>query len=176
MRGRQVSGLAVHRRGRRGFTLLEIMVVVWALGLTLFLGTTILLGALRIEKAAAAAERRNSLHGILADHFRADVALAGATPEKVGMLKAGPTCLILRLADGTYVVYRVEEGRLERAALATADATPYWMSLAGDGVVVAFTAAETDRRVLTLTLQEPDDSGRRKWTTTIAAALGGDLR
>jgi hypothetical protein len=168
--------LAVFRRSRRGFTLLEITAVVWALGLTLLLGTTILLAALRIEKAAAAAEHRNSLHGIVADHFRADVALAGATPETLHTLKAGPTCLILRLADGTYVVYRAEEGRLERAALATAAATPYWMPLAGDGVTAAFAAAGTDRRVLTLTLQEPDDSGRRKWTTAIAAALGGDLR
>ncbi len=162
--------------GRRGFTLLEMLVVIWALLLTLFLGTVILLGALRIERAAAAAERRLALHGILADHFRADVAQAGATPEDVGALKAGPTCLILRLADRTYVVYRAQEGRLERAALATAGATPYWMPLAGDGVTATFTAAGPDRRVLTLTLQEPDEFGRRQRTTAIAAALGGDLR
>lgn len=150
--------------------------VIWALTLTLFLGTVTLLGALRIEKAAAAAERRHALHGIIADHFRADVAQAGATPEGVGALKAGPSCLILRLADGTHVVYRAHEGRLERAALAQADATPYWMPLAGDGATVTFAAAGPDRRVLTLTLQEPDEFGRRQRTTTIAAALGGDLR
>jgi len=161
---------------RRGFTLLEMLAVIWALGLVMFLGVTLLLGAMRIEKAASTADHQNTLHGILADQFREDVARAGATPESVGQLKAGPTCLILRLADGTYVVYRAEAGRLERAALAAAGATPYWMPLGGEGLTVAFATTGSDRRVLTLTLQEPVGSGLRKHTTAITAALGGDLR
>ncbi len=163
-------------RVRRGFTLLELLAVIWALSVVLFLGVVTLLGATRIHRAASAADHQNTLHGILADQFREDVALAAATPEAVGQRKAGPSCLILRLADGSYVVYRAEAGRLERAALAAADAAPYWMPLEGEGVTVAFTRTGPDQRVLTLTLQESIGSGPRKRTTEIMAALGGDLR
>lgn len=176
MRIQDVSGIMSFRGNRRGFTLLEMLAVIWALGLVLLLGVTLLLGTMRIEKAAAAADHQNALHAIAADQFRADVALASATPARVGQLKAGPTCLILRLADGTDVVYRAEAGRLERAALAAADAAPYWMPLENVGGTVVFASTGSKRRVLTLTLQEPIGSGARKHTTAITAALGGDLR
>ena len=161
---------------RRGFTLLEILAVIWALSLVLFLGIVTLLGATQIQKVASTADHQNTLRGIVADQFREDVALATATPEAVGPLKAGPNCLILRLADGSYVAYRVEADRLQRAALAKAGAAPYWMPLGGEGVAVTFARTGPDQRVLTLTIQEPIGSGPRKRTTEIMAALGGDLR
>jgi hypothetical protein len=159
----------------RGFSLLEMVAVIWALSLVMFLGAVTLLGATRIHKASSAADHRNTLHSILADQFRADVALAAATAEGVGQLKAGPNCLILRLADGSHVVYRVEAGRLERAALAAGGAAPHWVPLGGqgEGEGVAFARTGPDQRILTLTLQEP---GPRTRTTEIMAALGGDLR
>jgi hypothetical protein len=164
------------RASRRGFSLLEIVAVIWALSLVMFLGVVTLLGATRVHQASSVADHQNTLHSILADRFRADVALAVAAAEGVGHLKAGPECVILRLGDGSYVVYRVAAGRLERAALASAGAAPSWMPLGGEGVGVAFARTGPDQRILTLTLQEPGGSGARKRTTEIMAALGGDLR
>jgi hypothetical protein len=164
------------RESRRAFTLLEVVAVIWALSVVLLLGGVTLLGANRIQKAGSAADHQNTLRGIVADQFREDVALAASTPEAVGPLTAGPSCLILRLADRRYVVYRVEAGRLERAALSTADAAPSWMRLGGEGLAVVFARTGPDQRLLTLTIQEPVGSGPRKRTTEIMAALGGDLR
>ena len=164
------------RESRRAFTLLEVVAVIWALSVVLLLGGVALLGANRIQKAASAADHQNTLRGIVADQFREDVALADSNPEAVGPLKAGPSCLILRLADRRYVVYRAEAGGLERAALSTADAAPYWVPLGGEGMAVAFARTGPDKRLQTLTIQEPVGSGPRKRTTEIMAALGGDLR
>jgi prepilin-type N-terminal cleavage/methylation domain-containing protein len=167
--------MRVHE-SRRGFTLLELVAVIWALSVVLLLGGAALLGANQLQKAASAANDRNALRGIVADQFREDVALAASTPEAVGPLKAGPSCLILHLADQRYVVYRAEAGRLERAALSRADAAPHWVLLGGEGVVGAFRRTGPDQRLLTLTIQEPAGSGLRKRTTEITAALGGDRR
>jgi hypothetical protein len=164
------------KRRRSGFVLFEIMIVIWVMILILFLGTTTLLGALKIQKAAAAAFDRQTLRAIVADQFRADVALAATAPDEMEGFKAGPACLILRMTGDKRVIYRWHEGRLERAELVGRGAAPYWVALGGTLETAAFTRSGTEKGRVILTFKEPLQSKTTSHLVEIAAALGGDLR
>src|SRR2546428_7182854 len=99
---------------RGGFTLIEVMVVMFAMTIAFGFGATLLLAALRIDQAGAATLRLMAWRTELADQFRADVARADAASERLGELTRGPACLILHRPDGTHVVYQWQDERLER--------------------------------------------------------------
>ena len=161
---------------RSGFTLLEIMVVIAALGLIMLLGTVTLLGTMRIERATESVFHRLSAHADLSDQFRLDVARANAAPDKLEKLVAGPTCLLLRLADGHHVAYRFEAGVLTRSELDGASTTQRTMPLGSELVRVEFGRAESAPKMITLRLTEPPGRTLSRHPIEITATMGGDLR
>jgi type II secretory pathway component PulJ len=166
--------MKLRRRGRLGFTLMEMLTVMWALSIAAVLGATLLLAALRADQVAATTLRGLAWRAELADQFRADVAAADATPDHLGDLAHGPACLILHQPGGNHVVYRWREGRLERAVRA-GDRETRWDVTVGEGVAVEFDRAAGERPLVTLRLVETParDVTRR---TVVQAALGGDVR
>lgn len=168
--------MRIRNRRRAGFSLLEILVVTWLMGLLLLLGVASLLGALKVEEAAASANRDLLDRSALADAFRGDVASAVAAAEAVGAVKAGPACLILRSADGKHVVYRWEKGQLERSA-PDGPKSPWRPLAAGRGVTaVEFVRGGVDGRLVTLRLTASRVAHGATSRTEYAAALGGDVR
>jgi prepilin-type N-terminal cleavage/methylation domain-containing protein len=169
-----MSWREVLRRPRRGFTLVEMVVVLAALGLVLLLVAGILVGVLRTEQMVAGVSHRLTLESALADQFREDVALASAAPETLGEQTAGPELLILRLAEEKYILYCWHEGILERFEVAGTKMSAHPMPLGDDRVSVEFSRS-AGGRVLSLRLVEPG-RGNQKREVEFAAALGGDLR
>jgi prepilin-type N-terminal cleavage/methylation domain-containing protein len=174
MNAKPCSLRTVHRPG---FTLLEVLLVMIALGVVVTLSLAMVLGTWRIEQASAAALQHQTVEAQLADQFRADVAHAVATPDRLGAVTAGATCLILRGADGRHVVYRWQAQRLERSEVPVgAEKLPQVLLRATDydSAAVEFRRSGADRGLLSLELVKTH--GRAKRTLEIAAALGGDHR
>jgi hypothetical protein len=162
-------------RRRPAFSLIEAVVVMWAMSVILVVTVALLWGAFHIKQAATDAFDRRTKESLLADKFRADVARAAAAPESMDKLKAGPTCLILEMADGSHVVYRWDKDRFERAEQ-TGPGDFRWIPIGLDCAAVELTQTGTDRRLLTMRLREALDRGAGQRSLEIAAALGGDLR
>jgi prepilin-type N-terminal cleavage/methylation domain-containing protein len=161
---------------RPGFTLVEMSLVLAGLGLLLLIGTAILIGAVRMERANAVAQRRLTDRAALAEQFRDDVGGADATPERVGKLTAGPTCLILRRADGGHVVYRWHAGRLERSEPASPGASRPPRAVGPEFVGVEFKREGAGHGLVTLSLSEPGEFGGPVQPFVLSAALAGDQR
>jgi prepilin-type N-terminal cleavage/methylation domain-containing protein len=161
------------RETRPAFTLIEILVVMGILALILVIAAGLLLGAFQTERASAGVYRRLHAQALLADQFRDDVAGAVAAPETVDQHKAGPACLILRMADGSHVIYRWDADHLERAVRVGTAETSRKLPVGGRGV-----RAELARSggIVTLRLIEGHDHSDVKRQLDIAAALGGDRR
>ena len=102
--------------GRRGFTLIE-MLVVMAL-LTMLTGVLVLLlkETLQVERLQAKAFDKVLQDSALADQFRADVAQAESAPREWRDFKADRRTLILQMPDGDHVVYLQQEDTLLRRA------------------------------------------------------------
>jgi hypothetical protein len=168
---------AATREARRfGFTVIEILLVMVALALVMLLGGAVLLGGVRIEKSAAESLHRMSLRGLLAERFRADVSGAAAAPEAAGQFHANPQCLVLRMPEGGHVVYRWQEGELQRWELSGTKESRRQVSVETGCTGVEFSRGGHDRRVVTLRLSRAQNEGGPTRTLDISAALGGDLR
>src|SRR5437764_943585 len=100
---------------RRGFTLLELTVVMTAVSLALALASLILWGGMRLERVAAGGLQTLGARQALADQFRTDVAAAQDAPDHWQETVAGPACLILGSGDHRYVIYTWHDQRLERS-------------------------------------------------------------
>jgi prepilin-type N-terminal cleavage/methylation domain-containing protein len=167
------------RRTRvRGFTLLEMIVVLALVSVLMLLIAASLWGAVKIERADAAVLARIQVQSQLADLFREDISSALECPDAVGETAAGPECLILKVGDGRHVVYRWYGDRLTRRELGGADETPRALSVGGEFIAAEFERGPADSRDVHLILREtrrPVPS-RSNWTLRISAALGGDQR
>lgn len=164
-------------RPRRGYSLMEMLAVMWGLTIALGLGIAILLGAMRLGQAAARGHDRLLAGSQLADRFRADVAGAAEAPEWLDERPAGSDSLLLRRPDGTCVAYRVRPGLVERAE-GTSDAALSWHSalhLPEDGHA-AFRRPTAPGGPAVLVLSEGGKGRGLPRETIVAAALGGDLR
>ncbi len=159
-------------RSRRGFSLVELLVVMTALSLALLVGASILAGAWAADEAGATTFKRVVARGELADRFRADVAAAEEAPDRLGDVAAGDEALVLRTPGG-HVVYRWRDGRLERVAKAgdAESRRDFWAGR--EGVRVTFVRPPAGSRLVTMRLDEPGGVGRR---VDVSAALGGDVR
>ena len=156
---------------RAGFTLLEVSVAMWAVGILLLLGVGTLVGILKIEQAGVAVDRNLAERAALSKMFRTDVANAVSAPDS-----AGPTCLILQTPGQERIEYRWENGKLERSQ-ATGSKTSRRRVPTGSAVTnVEFLRQGADGRLITLRLIESIGPARVKRHTAIAAALEGDLR
>lgn len=175
----------IRRRSRRaGFTLVEIVVVMFALGILVASGTVMVLAA---TKAAALTDAATEEFGRLTELsrlFRADVGGASEMPDKLGDVVAGREALILRRADGSTVVYRMVEGKLERRERRSDDERTMRFGFNSLKVVVEFSRPSEPEKakekgkggenLVTLRLTSPRvQSGR---VTEIKAALGGARR
>jgi type II secretory pathway pseudopilin PulG len=163
------------RRGRQAFTLLEILVVMVVLAAIIGLIVALLWSTIRVERADAAVMQRLQAQSALADQFREDVARASDAPEAWEEYTAGPHCLILKRGDGGPILYRWEEGRLERIEHTGDGESLRQLPVGGQQVTVEFTRGGTEPRLLALRLLESREPGPDR-LLEIAAALGGDLR
>ena len=160
---------------RRGFTLLEMLVVMWAMSIALLLGTQLIVAVLKVGRVGQDADTRAAQRAELAREFRGDVAQAEATPDRLGDVSAGPERLVLRMPGGTAVVYRWREKVLERVERIgdreTSRAFPVGSKLSR----VEFRRPKDSTGVVTLRMIETTKEGRER-VTDLSAALGGDLR
>src|SRR5262245_59229032 len=163
-------------RKRAGFTLIEMLVVMFGMAIAFGFGATRLLAALRIDQAGAATLRLMAWRTELADQFRADVALANAAPKQLGELTGGPTALILHRPDGAHIIYQWhDEERLERVVRAADGETRRVLPVGAPNVSVEFARGDGTRPLMTLRLVETPPSGSAR-RVEMSAVLGGDLR
>src|SRR5207249_4439678 len=99
---------------RHGFSLFEMTLVIFGMATLTLVGTAMMLGTFKAEKSAENGYLRLRSRIELADQFRADVARATEAPKSFDKLQAGPTCLILRDADGKHVIYLWKTTELHR--------------------------------------------------------------
>ena len=160
-----------------GFTLIEIIAVISMLGVIILLITATLWGAVRVERADAAAFHRMTVQAQLVDQFRDDVHLATGCPDSLQELSASPTCLILKMAEDRHVAYRWTDERLTRTEFGGAEERTNFLST-GDRVSIEFGRAVGDTSVAWVRLLESRGVGtsRRVWPVEIRAAVGGDRR
>lgn len=160
--------------GRRaGFTLTEMVVVMWALGVALSIGALLLVSATRAGSLGASADTRATLRGELGRTFRADAARAEAAPDKLGDVAAGPQRLFLRLPGDTVVTYEWADGKLLRTERKGDEETRRTLPLPSAHVRVEFPRPKDG--LATLRLVETPPGGTER-TADVSAALGGDLR
>ena len=162
---------------RPAFTLLEILVVMGAMGIVMLLATATLLGAFRIQGGVAAVFQRLTVQAALADQFRQDVDRATAAPDRFDNQSANSTCLILRMANGAHVVYRWDAHKLTRSEFAARSKSERVLPLGGNRATVEFIRAAADPRRVTLLLREPrGQPPRARHPLEISATLGSDLQ
>ena len=158
---------------RAGFTLTEMVVVMWAMGIALAIGAQLLVAATRAGALGESADSRAALRAELGRVFRADAARAEAAPDQLGDAAAGPQRLILRLAGGTVVTYEWADGRLLRTERAGGEESRRALPLGSPRVRAEF-PRPTDGLV-TLRLVETRPNGTEQ-VSDVSAALGGDVR
>jgi len=164
-----------HAPARRGFTLVELIVVMWFLGVALVVGTAILMATFRLERFAAGTIQRVSRLSQLADGFRDDVALAAEAPKSRGEFRQGPDCMILRQPGDVWVVYQWTAGRLWRHRLSEDSAARREVATGPGEVAIAFEPADGVGPLITMRLTEVDRE-RPRLTWTFSAGLGGGRR
>jgi prepilin-type N-terminal cleavage/methylation domain-containing protein len=169
------------RQSRAGLSLIEVLVVMWALAIALLMGTALLVTVMRADQVSAATLRGLTGRAELADQFRTDVARAAAAPDSVGELTRGPSCLILRTPDGAHVIYQWRDGQLERIVRTAGQETRRPLPVGNQDWSAEFDrtgAGVSDpghRPLLTLRLVEAPAHGPIR-RTDVSAVLGGDLR
>jgi hypothetical protein len=149
--------------------------VIWALTICLGFGVALILAIVRTNQVGAATLRELSRRAELADQFRADVAAADAAPDRVGPWTSGPDCLILHTPVNGHVVYRWQDGGLQRVVKSgdTERRTPF--AVGPEGTAVEFARGAGDPPLLTMTLIEHPVRGVAR-RVDVSAALGGDTR
>jgi type II secretory pathway pseudopilin PulG len=166
----------VDGKSRPGFTLTEMVVVIWGLGICMLIGGALIVTTLRADRAGEAAANRLSVREALANRFREDVARAEAAPERLGDLTAGPTCLLLQIHRGSSVVYRWQDDVLERIER-NGDNPEARQKIPIDLSVTAieFIRSGGKSALITLRVSEAFRHGPTQ-RAELSAALGGDRR
>jgi hypothetical protein len=163
--------------GRRGISLLEMLVVMAALQVFLALMVGLLWAMVRIERSAGADFHRTLEQGALADQFRADVAGASNVLKKWWDVAAGPECLILRTRDGKTIVYRWHDEHLERSEISDGKTALRRLPLGVEEASVKFARTEGGRLISLWVLElHGQGSLRRERAVEFKAALGSELR
>jgi hypothetical protein len=167
--------MIVRRRQRPAFTLLEMIAVIWALGVLLGFGVALVMAGVQTDRVGAGTLRELSRRAELADQFRADVAKADAAPESFEKWAAGPDCLILHMPGDVHVVYRWQNGQVERFVRRGTSEMRRPIGVGPENTTVEFVRPAGERPVVTLRIVESPGRGVT-WRVDIAAALGGDVR
>jgi len=164
------------RMGRRaGFTLLEMVIVMWGLAAAMLIGGALILTTTKANRMGETTWGRLNVRADLAKQFRLDVGRAEAAPDKLDDQTAGPNCLILRMPGGSTVVYRLEPDGLMRVSRAGGRESTRVVQVGAAGAQVAFVRPTSPTGVVTLRITEPRQVGAAA-VSEISAALGGALR
>lgn len=164
------------RPRRAGFTLLELVVVMWAVGIGLAAGTALLVTVVKTDRVGSATADRISVRTELAGRFRADVGRAEAAPDAAGGLAAGESTLLLRLPGGAVVVYHWTDDHLERRETVGGREHVRVVPVGRPGSRGVFLRPPPGGAgVVTLRITEPKSVGPGT-VSELTAALGGSLR
>src|SRR5262249_41524980 len=145
---------------RSGYMLLEIAATFAFLTVAVMLIGVTLVSALSIQRNTTATFLSLAARSNLAEQFRMDVSRARFAPDVFGKQKAGPQCLILRLADGKHILYRWEGKKLERAEETAASATSWQQIPIGTGPMsLEFARSGAEKRLITLRVVEARPHG-----------------
>lgn len=158
------------QRPRRGFTLLEVLGLMFAMTLALILGTSLLLVAVRANAAASKTLLRLNAQKALADRFRADVAAARSVlfpPEREREADVSGEIILTRSEDER-ITYRHDNGIVVRIQRVKDKVTRDEFALGAECRGASFARSD---RMLTLRLH-----GRGDARQDISAAVGGDQR
>ena len=154
---------------------MEMLVVMGAFGVCLFLGSTLIVTALKVSRIGEAAANQVSRRQDLARHFRDDVARAETAPDKLGALAAGPGCLILQMPGGSAISYQWGNETLERSERIDGKETRQQVPIGPTGTRVEFISPSAKNGIVTLRISDPVKNGSSK-RSDISAAIGGDWR
>ncbi len=160
---------------RQGFTLLEMSAVIGSLAIVLLLIAAILLGVFNTQQLSTRVSHTLMTQNTLGDQFRSDVATATGAPKMLGDEQAGPNCLILQRTDGSHVVYRWHEGKLDRSEVVEDNHATQTLPVGNEQTTVEFLRGDGDR-LLTLRLADSPERVKQGRMVEYSAALGGDLR
>jgi prepilin-type N-terminal cleavage/methylation domain-containing protein len=163
------------KSNKHAFTLIEIVAVISMLGVMLLLIAATLWGAVRVERADAAAFHRMTVQAQLADQFRDDVHRATACADAFRELSASTTCLILKLNEDRHVAYRWTDERLTRTEFVGAEEMSLYVPT-GDRVTVEFGRPDAGPPIVWMRLLESRGAGssRCTWPVEIRAAVGAN--
>ena len=161
----------VVRPARRGFTLLEMLVVLAVTSLFLLMGSTLIYGLMRLQQAAAWQLDSMTTWRDMADTWRRDVRLAKAGPVPVGGNKADKIFQVFELPEGT-VTWKVESQHLVRVV--TGQPGEKSWSLGPGKIWLEFSRISADKPDLLLRHGEDRVYGRTVQGEYLARQ-GGDL-
>jgi type II secretory pathway pseudopilin PulG len=170
------SPLVFEGRGRAGFTLIEIVVVMSMLMVLILVIAATLWGAVKIERADSAVLQRVIVQAQLADRFREDVRKSVGCPDSFRDERASPECLILTTGDDQYIVYRWANERLVRREIRGTAESLLNLPVGGEHIEIQFETSRMDGRLITLRMTESRGVGksRKNWPLEVSATLSGD--
>jgi type II secretory pathway pseudopilin PulG len=163
------------RRSRRAFTLLEMVVVMWAMGLITLLGVALMLTMLKTSTMGEAIGEWLSRRAELARQFREHIARAEAAPEQSGAVRVGSTTLILTMPGGSTVIYYREPKMMVRLERTGKTESIRNLPLDRPDTKTEFLRPTGGSGVFTLRLTETNGSGPVR-ASEFSAVLGGNLR
>jgi prepilin-type N-terminal cleavage/methylation domain-containing protein len=162
-----------YRTSQRGFTLIEMLIVIFGLAICMMLGGTLVVTTLKVDRAGSTLQNRLAARNALATQFRADVHRAESAPAESGDIKASATCLILAMPGGDRIVYRWENEELWRMERIGGKESRRQMPLAQLGAKVEFVRPTPESKTVALKIDGPASAGNR---AEFVAAIGGDWR
>lgn len=163
------------KRRRIGFTLIEMTCVMACLTVLMLAGVGLIVLTLKTGRMGEATADRLILRDTLAKQFREDVASAESAPDKLGDLVSGPTLLILRMPDGTTIIYRIEEDGCERIEQKGDLETSRRLTLGSKNSKSEFLKPPAGSKLITLRIEDASGRGPSK-VNELSSALGGNSR
>jgi hypothetical protein len=159
-----------HHRTRAGYSLAEMVVVMFLLTVTMFVSAVLFNNTMALGRIAATADRRPAWRREVIDQWREDVAKA----ESASVNEA---TLTLQLIGGTRVLYQFSEGQLYRQRFQPGEVdrqTPLSTGLRIHRVQFEVIATSA-QALVRAEVWEPPVRGKER-SMTFQAALGGNLR
>jgi len=160
---------------RRGFTLVELLVVMWSLGVCLALGIALIVTTLKANQTGDTSANLVNHRAELSRQFRDDVAGAADAINELHGGKAGADRLILRMPGGRTIQYVWAKNGLERIETVEGKESHRPMPMGEKVTAVEFFRAGSSSKLVTLRWTESAKNGPGK-KSELTAVLGGDLR
>lgn len=162
-------------RRRAGLALVEVMMLLLALGVAIALGTALMLVTLKANGAAAKTLMQLTAPNALVDRFRSDVAATGTAifPPQRGRESVVSDEIVLRRSETEQVTYRFDNGIVVRLERVREKVGRQEFPLGAGYRNVSFRRREG---TLTMRLHGAGEGSRSAPTQDITAAIGGDRR